>query len=38
LIAAQKVFAESSHPRAEERPCICGRTQACCSLLDAEAK
>ncbi len=32
LIAAQKLFAEASHPTAEQRPCICGRTDACCSL------
>ena len=37
LIAAQKRFAESSHPAAEERRCICGRTDACCSLQNAAA-
>ncbi len=38
LIAAQKRYAESSHPAAEERRCICGRTDACCSLQNAAAK
>ena len=38
LIAAQRVFAESSHPAAEERKCICGRADACCSLQNAAAK
>ncbi len=37
LIAAQKVFAESSHPAAEERRCICGRADACCSLQNTAA-
>ena len=38
LIAAQKRFAESSHPAAEERKCICGRADACCSLQNPAAK
>ena len=37
LIAAQKLFAEASHPKAEERKCICGRADAACSLLHADA-
>ena len=32
LIAAQKVYAEATHPKAEERTCLCGRSDACCSL------
>ena len=37
LIAAQKVFAEATHPKAEERGCLCGRADASCSLKHAEA-
>jgi hypothetical protein len=37
LIAAQKVFAEASHPKAEARTCICGRTDGACSLQHSEA-
>jgi aspartate aminotransferase-like enzyme len=36
LIAAQKVYAEATHPEAEKLGCICGRTDACCSLKHAE--
>jgi aspartate aminotransferase-like enzyme len=36
LIAAQKVFADATHPKAEERSCICGRTDECCSLRHAD--
>jgi len=36
LIAAQKLFAEASHPKAEARKCICGRTDACCSLQNPD--
>ena len=32
LIAAQQVFADATHPAAEKRSCLCGRTDACCSL------
>ena len=32
LIAAQHVFAEATHPKAAETKCLCGRTDACCSL------
>jgi aspartate aminotransferase-like enzyme len=32
LIAAQNVYAEATHPKAEQRTCLCGRTDACCSL------
>ena len=32
LIAAQKVYAERSATAAAEAKCICGRTDACCSL------
>ena len=38
LIAAQKVYAEASHPAAEARTCLCGRADACCSLQHAETK
>jgi len=38
LIAAQKCYAEASHPLATERKCICGRAEGCCSLLDSTAK
>ena len=37
LIAAQKVYAERSMTAAAESKCICGRTDACCSLQHAEA-
>ena len=32
LIAAQHVFAEATHPKAAEAKCLCGRTDACCSI------
>jgi hypothetical protein len=38
LIAAQKLYAERSATAAADNPCFCGRTEACCSLLHAEAK
>jgi aspartate aminotransferase-like enzyme len=38
LIAAQKVYAERSATAAADAKCLCGRTEACCSLLHAEAK
>jgi aspartate aminotransferase-like enzyme len=38
LIAAQKVYAERSVTAAADNPCFCGRSEACCSLLHAEAK
>ncbi len=37
LIAAQTTYAEASHPQAEQRACLCGRTDACCSLQHPEA-
>ncbi len=37
LIAAQRVFAEASHPKAEQRTCICGRPDFACSLQHEEA-
>ena len=37
LVAAQKLFAESSHPAASSRTCFCGRTDACCSIQHPEA-
>jgi aspartate aminotransferase-like enzyme len=37
LVAAQKLYAEATHPKAEQRSCLCGRTDACCSLKHAEA-
>ncbi|HKO18857.1 MAG TPA: alanine--glyoxylate aminotransferase family protein [Acidobacteriaceae bacterium] len=37
LIAAQKVYAEATHPKAEERKCICGRNDESCSLQHSEA-
>jgi hypothetical protein len=37
LIAAQKVYAEATHPKAEERSCICGRKDESCSLQHSEA-
>ena len=38
LIAAQKVYAERSPTEAEDRKCICGRTDGHCSLLSSAAK
>ena len=38
VIAAQKVYAERSATEAEDRKCICGRVEACCSLLNTAAK
>ena len=38
LIAAQRVYADASHPAAELRSCLCGRQNACCSLQHAGAK
>ncbi len=32
LIAAQQTFVEATHPRTEQRSCLCGRTDRCCSL------
>jgi aspartate aminotransferase-like enzyme len=37
LIAAQKVYAERSATAAADAACICGRTDACCSLKHADA-
>lgn len=37
LAAAQKVYAEATHPQAEKRSCICGRTDGACSLQHGEA-
>jgi len=37
LIAAQKVYAEATHPKAEERKCICGRNDESCSLQHPDA-
>jgi aspartate aminotransferase-like enzyme len=36
LIAAQKIYAERSPTAAADSACICGRTDACCSLKHAE--
>jgi len=36
LIAAQKLYAERSATAAAESACICGRTDACCSLKHAD--
>jgi aspartate aminotransferase-like enzyme len=36
LAAAQQVFADASHPKAEQRTCLCGRTDACCSLQHSD--
>ena len=36
LIAAQKVFAERSQTAAAEAKCLCGRTDACCSIEHPE--
>jgi aspartate aminotransferase-like enzyme len=38
LAAAQKVYAERSATEAADRKCLCGRTEACCSLLNSAAK
>ena len=32
LVAAQHVFAEATHPKAEGRTCFCGRADSACSL------
>ncbi len=37
LIAAQKLYAQATHPAAEQRTCICGRPDAACSLQHPEA-
>ena len=37
LVAAQKVFADATHPAAEKRTCICGRSDGACSLQHTEA-
>jgi aspartate aminotransferase-like enzyme len=36
LIAAQKLYAERSATAAAESSCVCGRTDACCSLKHAD--
>lgn len=36
LTAAQKVYAERSATAAAESPCLCGRTDACCSLKHSD--
>ncbi len=38
LIAAQEVYAGRSATAAAERTCLCGRAEACCSLLNSAAK
>ena len=38
LIAAQNVYAEASHPKAESRTCLCGREDSSCSLQHSDAK
>jgi aspartate aminotransferase-like enzyme len=38
LIAAQKLYAERSSTAAAEYKCLCGRAEACCSLVDSAAK
>jgi aspartate aminotransferase-like enzyme len=38
LIAAQKLYAERSPTAAADNPCICGRAESCCSLLNPAAK
>ncbi|SNS31003.1 aspartate aminotransferase [Granulicella rosea] len=38
LIAAQKLYAERSQTAAAEAKCLCGRTDACCSLQHSDAK
>ncbi len=35
LVAAQRLYAERSQAAAAEAKCICGRTDACCSLIHA---
>ncbi len=37
LIAAQNIFAQATHPQAERRTCICGRTDTACALQHPEA-
>jgi hypothetical protein len=38
LIAAQRLYAERSATAAAESKCLCGRAEACCSLVSASAK
>ncbi len=38
LVAAQKVYAERSPKAAAESRCLCGRTDACCSMQHADAR
>lgn len=38
LIAAQKLYAEASHPKAEAQKCLCGRTDKACSMQNPAAK
>jgi aspartate aminotransferase-like enzyme len=38
LAAAQKVYAERSVTAAADNRCLCGRTEACCSLLNSSSK
>jgi aspartate aminotransferase-like enzyme len=38
LIAAQNVYAERSPTAAADRACLCGRAEACCSLVSSAAK
>jgi len=38
LIAAQKLYAERSPTAAAESKCLCGRTDACCSLQHPDTK
>jgi hypothetical protein len=38
LIAAQKIYAERSLTAAADSKCLCGRAEACCSLLHSDAK
>ncbi len=38
LIAAQKLYVEATHPGADERKCLCGRTGRSCSLQHPEVK
>ena len=38
LIAAQQCYADASHPKAEARKCICGRTDACCSIQHPDVR
>jgi aspartate aminotransferase-like enzyme len=38
LIAAQQTYAERSPTAAADRACLCGRTEACCSLANSAAK